>query len=355
VSGLCRRVASRKGGKVRRVVALAATVLAVGTAVVAASTPSHADAPPLGLISGAFHSNTGVLWTMSSGIARSTGLPLRTSSSPSVRTTYRGVAVAFQANTGVLWTMSNGAPQSTGLLMKHGTSPRGTGEPGDAIAFQGHDGLLWTYRDGVGRSTGLRMRPACSPDILPDAAGGFWIAYQSDTGELWTVSPSGQARSTGRRMRAGSSPALVHDDSHDRHVVAFQSDTGELWIVDVTGAGASTGLRMMPGTHPAIHDHDFWYWNGYEVAFQTDSGELWSGWLSLDVPGLAVRVGPALPMRAGTSPSMIHLNLAETNWAIAYQDPYGALWIVDQYGNGHPFGPDLLAGTSPSLSGPLII
>jgi hypothetical protein len=148
---------------------------------------------------------------------------------------------------------------------------------------------------------------------------------------------------------------LVHDSSIDRYEVAFQSDTGELWIVDVMGAGGSTGLRMMAGTNAAIHEHDVWYWNSYEVVFQTDNGELWSGWMAPEVPGLAVRVAPPLPMRAGTSPSMIHLNRLDANWAVAYQDRYGALWIVDQYGNGHPFGPDLLAGTSPSLSGPLLI
>jgi hypothetical protein len=335
----------------RGVAAVAVTVLAAGAAVVAASSPSQADPVPLGALSGAFQSSTGVLWTMSSGIARPTGLAMRTGSSPSVRTIYGGVAVAFQANTGVLWTLSNGVPRSTGLLMKHGTSPRGTGEPGDAIAFHGHDGLLWTYRDGVGRSTGLRMRPATSPDILPDPAGGFWIAFQSDTGELWTVSPSGQARTTGRRMRAGSSPTLVRDEWTNRYEVAFQSDSGELWIVDTTGAGRSLGLRMMPGTSPAIQDYDFWYWNSYEVAFQTETGELWVGWIVPDVPGLFVRSNQPAPMRAGTSPAMTR----EPAWAVAYQDPSGALWIVDLYGRGHPFGPDLLAGTSPSLSGPLLI
>jgi hypothetical protein len=293
---------------------------------------------------------------MSNGVARSTGLAMRTSSSPSVRTTYRGVAVAFQANTGILWTLSNGMPRSTGLLMKHGTSPRGTGEPGDAIAFHGNDGFLWTYRDGIGRSTNLRMRPATSPDILPDPAGGFWIAFQSDNGELWTVSPSGQARSTERRMSAGSSPILVRDGSNNRYEVAFQSDVGELWVVDTAGAGRSIGLRMMPGTNVAIYENDFWYWNGYEVVFQTDAGDLWSGWIGPDVPGLAVRVAqPGIRVRPGTSPAMIEVARPQAHWAVAYQDAYGALWIVDQYGDGHPYGPDLLASTSPSLSGPLLI
>jgi hypothetical protein len=342
--------------RIRRVVALAATVLAAGTAVVAASGTSFAAAPPLGALSGAFQASNGTLWTMASGNLGSTGLAMRASSSPSVRTTYRGVAVAFQANTGVLWTLSNGVPRSTGLLMKHGTSPRGTGEIGDAIAFQGNDGYLWTYRDGIGgRSTGLRMRAATSPDILPDPAGGFWIAFQSDTGELWTVSPSGQARSTGRRMRAGASPTLVRDDSNNRYEVAFQSDAGELWIVDAFGAGRSIGLRMMPGTNAAIYENDFWYWNSYEVVFQTDAGDLWSGWVAPAVPGLYTRASSGRLMRAGTSPSMVPLFRPEATWAVAYQDNLGTLWIVDQYGNGHPYGPNLLANTSPSLSGPLLI
>jgi hypothetical protein len=39
---------------------------------------------------------------------------------------------------------------------------------------------------------------------------------------------------------------------------------------------------------------------------------------------------------------------------VAYQDEIGALWIVDQYGTGRPGRVDLPAGTSPSLSGPLL-
>jgi len=190
------------------VLAAAIAVTMAAILVAPAATPAaHAGINADNLV--AFQANTGILWTVSEiGVGHPTGLAMRTSTSPFIRPGYHGSEISFQANTGVLWTVSAGVGRSTGLNMKHGTSPRGTGAPGDQIAFQGLDGTLWIYRNGVGRSTGFRMRAATSPDILPDPGGGFWMAFQSDTGELKVVDPAGVLHPTGHQMRAGTNPDL---------------------------------------------------------------------------------------------------------------------------------------------------
>jgi hypothetical protein len=353
------RARGDRRGRIRPLAALAAVALTTALAQVP-TTPARA-ATPVTAVVGAFQANTGVLWTVVNGVGAPTGPAMRTSSSPSVRPVYNGVEMAFQANTGVLWTVSNGAARSTGLAMKHGTSPRGTAAIGDAIVFHGHDGTLWIYRNGAGHSTGLRMKPASSPDMMLDSAGGFWIAFQTDAGTLSIVDPGGSVRSTGLRMRAGTSPALTDNAFDERHFVAFQADTGELWIVDENGQGASTGLRMLAGTNPSIYRNSFnlFHLRGFEVAFQTEAGDLWSGWIGWlswigQPPVVPIRANPSgIRMRAGTSPSLT--TRSDGAYTVAFQADTGQLWIVDAHGAGASTGLGMMAGTSPSITGPLLI
>ncbi len=353
-AGMKDNIAVRLGRRlVRPIAAVATTVLMAAVALFAPGAMTAAYANP-GLTTAAFQANNGILWTVSTtGAGSPTGLGMLAGTSPYLRPAYNGVELAFQANNGILWTVSNGVGHSTGLAMKPGTSPRGTGAVGDEIAFQGADGTLWTYRYGVGHSTGLRMKPATSPDILPIASGGFWIAYQSDAGQLWVVDPSGAAHSTGRYMRAGSSPDLSSYAFSDTMYVAFQAYTGELWIVDVNGYGESTGLRMMAGTSPAMDANSFGMFGlrGFEVSFQMDTGELWSGWASAN--RIIIGFPTGRHMRAGTSPAQAVT--ADGGYAVAFQADTGDLWIVDPHGAGASTGLGMMAGTSPCVVGPLLL
>jgi len=72
------------------------------------------------------------------------------------------------------------------------------------------------------------------------------IAFQANTGYLWTWTPSGGGHDTGLKMAAGTSPSI---DSYGD--IAFQGPHGNLWV---TGPGGTynLGLGMAKGTSPSI-------------------------------------------------------------------------------------------------------
>jgi hypothetical protein len=68
------------------------------------------------------------------------------------------------------------------------------------------------------------------------------------------------------------------------YVVAFQANTGNLWTVGADNRG-DWGLGMMAGTSPSIAVLPG---GGYEVAFQANTGNLWTvgvpSWMKLASP-----------------------------------------------------------------------
>jgi hypothetical protein len=105
--------------------------------------------------------------------------------------------------------------------------------------------------------------------IAAPIAARYEIAFQANTGSLWTVGgdPHG---SWGAGMMAGTSPAITALPSGG-YQVAFQANTGHLWTVGAQGSG-DLGYGMMSGTSPAIAPVS----GGYEIAFQANTGHLWS-------------------------------------------------------------------------------
>ena len=128
------------------------------------------------------------------------------------------------------------------------------------------------------------------------------IAFQANTGDLWTWAIDNPGSSTGMGMMAGSGPSVAPLPGFgSNHEIAFQAKTGYLWTTGAFGQGA-TPYGMMAATSPSINKFG-------EIAFQGNTGHLrTTGLFGGD---------SALAMMAGTSPSM---NLNKT---VAFQDSQG--------------------------------
>jgi hypothetical protein len=142
--------------------------------------------------------------------------------------------------------------------------------------------------------------------VMVPAAQAVTIAFQSNTGGLWTTPPiqgAGQDKRAG--MMAGTSPSI-----NNWGIIAFQANNGNL---DVTGRG-DLGLGMMPGTSPSIDDDG-------QVVFQTNTGSLWAA------GGDSCNCSWNLGVMPGTSPSIAAENVkGGENFTIAFQADTGKLW-----------------------------
>jgi Papain family cysteine protease len=74
------------------------------------------------------------------------------------------------------------------------------------------------------------------------------VAFQANTGNLWTTGPVG-TRDLGLGMMAGTSPSITVARGGD--TVAFQANTGNLWTTGPDGTH-DHGLGMMVGTSPSL-------------------------------------------------------------------------------------------------------
>jgi hypothetical protein len=193
------------------------------------------------------------------------------------------------------------------------------------IAFQADTGSLWTWTaNDPGSDTGLGMRAGTNPSVNPSAISGsnHQIAFQANTRALWTVAAGGVSN-TGLGMAAGTSPSI------DNSVIAFQANTGNLWTVAPGGVWTATPLGMVAGTSPsraAVGD----------VAFQAKGGTLY--YLDEGNNGAG--------MKAGTSPSLNDNPATQ----VAFQGSNGSLFagtITTEFVLGPP---DLHLGTMPGTS-----
>src|SRR5436309_9477363 len=90
---------------------------------------------------------------------------------------------------------------------------------------------------------------------------GTEVAFQANTGNLWTVVADNHG-DWGLGMMAGTSPTIVALPGGG-YEVAFQANTGNLWTVGADNHG-DWELGMMAGTSPTIVALPS---GGYEVAF----------------------------------------------------------------------------------------
>ncbi|HEX8742559.1 MAG TPA: CHAP domain-containing protein [Thermoleophilaceae bacterium] len=212
-----------------------------------------------------------------------------------------------------------------------GAGPAGNGFQ---VAFQANTGDLWTVGSADNSDRKLGMRAATSPALAALSGGGYEVAFQANTSNLWTV---GSADNSDRKlgMREGTSPAIASLASGG-YQAAFQANTGDLWTVG-SGGDRDWKLGMRDGTSPAITGLAG---GGFEAAFQANTSDLWT-------VGSAGDRDWKLGMMAGTSPSIAAL--PGGGYQVAFQANTGSLWTVGSAGD-RDWKLGMREGTSPAIT-----
>ena len=180
------------------------------------------------------------------------------------------VVYAAAANTGVL--RVNGHPVDASVpLVAAGTSPS-IAAVGSSylVAFQAATTHHLIVVNSALQATDTKygMAAGTSPSITGLANGKYEIAFQANTGQLWTVPDHGNS---GDGMMAGTSPSITAVGSG--YTVAFQANTGDLWeFPSTTNSGVSMKSGMKAGTSPSITTVA----GQVEVAMQANAGRLYS-------------------------------------------------------------------------------
>ena len=218
---------------------------------------------------------------------------MRTGTSPGISQWGDGYQIAYQgtnSDLNILDSSGNNVDHPLGMMA--GTSPSLYNQ---YAVFQANVGILWTTNTRYG-DTHLGMMSGTNPSVACE----WEVAFQANTGSLWTYSDEGSAGSGSRGYRnwnlgmsAGTSPSITVTYSLGGAEIAFQANSGDLWTVGQDNSGDS-GLGMMAGTSPSIAGLSD---GGYEVAAQASDGELWT-------LGTYSNGDMGVQMMAGTSPSI---------------------------------------------------
>ena len=251
--------------------------------------------------------------------------------------TLANFSIAFQLGSAQLGTFKAGGKLTNmGLGMAPGTSPAITTLTGGGtqIAFQANTGMLWTAGAAGTRSLGIAMAPGTSPSITALAKNGYAIAVQGSDSVLRTTGTMGNT-AWGLGMRAGTSPSITKLTGGGIQI-GFVANTGEVWTAGTVGI-KPLGVLALSGTSPSIAPLAK---NGYSIAAQgTDS--------VLRTTGSAGTQSFGLGMRAGSSPSIT--TLTGGGQQIAFVANTGELWTAGKQGT-RALGLGVRAGTSPSIT-----
>ncbi|HEX5402368.1 MAG TPA: G1 family glutamic endopeptidase [Pseudonocardiaceae bacterium] len=261
--------------------------------------------------------------------------------SPSVAPIAGGMETAYQGTNGFLIVTGPSGTKNTFLGMMAGTSPSITALTGGGfmVAFQANTGSLWTYTSssGAANNLALGMNPDSSPSITQLASGSSEIAFEANTSALWVYAGSTTAaRSLKLGMASGTSPSLTALPTSG-FMIAFQANTGILWTFTTSAGGSNRGLGMATGTSPSISTSG----GGWGVAFQANTGMLWTV-TSAAVAGRNL----SRTMAAGTSPAIVGV---AGGYETAYQADTGAFLVTGAAGDVDPQQP-ALPGTSPDIA-----
>jgi hypothetical protein len=183
-------------------------------------------------------------------------------------------------------------------------------------------------------SVALIAAPQAHADGGVGVLGGFAV---QDSNHLLTTQVSGTGTThLNLGMMVGTSPSIASlSTTNNSNQVAFQANTGDLWTAGTLGTG-DLFLGMMPNTNPSIVALN----GSYEIAFQANTGTLWT-------TGTLGTHNWQLPMNHRSSPSMTVVN---GTLEIAYQDSNNLLQVLSGnrvvFGLGFPMMPN----TSPSIA-----
>ncbi len=93
------------------------------------------------------------------------------------------------------------------------------------------------------------MMGGTSPSITTLANGGYQIAFQANSANLYTIGAAGGG-DTGLGMAAGTSPGITVFAAGG-YQIAFQANSTNLYTIGRL-RGGNSGLGMAPGTSPSI-------------------------------------------------------------------------------------------------------
>ncbi len=206
----------------------------------------------------------------------------------------------------------------------------------DRVAFQANTGELWT---GATTSIGpahLGMMHGTSPSIVALSGGGYEIAFQANTGELWTTGTAGTTN-WHLGMQSGTNPSITALPNNG-YEVAFQANTSSLWTAGTAGTH-NWGLGMDAASSPSITALSS---GGYEIAFQANTHNLWIA-SSSNFAGNDASLG----MMHGTSPSITAL--PDNGYEVAFQANTSSLWTTGTAGS-HNWNLGMDALSSPSIA-----
>lgn len=294
---------------------------------------------------GAFQHTDGSLHTYTASGDSPQAQAVAPGTSPAITPLPAGYETAFQGTNDNLWVSGPGGVKDTGFGMLAGTSPAITATSSGAfqVAFQSNTGVLWVYSSaGTATSLGLGMWPGTSPAVTTLAGGRVQVAFEANTGVLWTTPVAFNAgRNLHLGMAHGTNPSIAAL-AGGGFVIAFQANTTHLWVYSSpTNTPADQGLGMATGTSPGVAAGPT---GGYAVAFQANTQVLWTA-TSTAATATAGR-NLALPMMAGTSPSMVAV---PGGWETAYQTPAGDFAVVGAAGDTDT-QQVMAKGTSPDIA-----
>jgi surface antigen len=206
---------------------------------------------------------------------------------------------------------------------------------GYALAFQANTGNLYTYTASGAANLQQGMMAGTSPSIAGLPGGGYEMAFQANTGDLIVFGNAGNVN-THQGMMAGTSPSIAASPTGG-YQVAFQANTGNLYTYNSSSGAANLQQGMKAGTSPSIATLPG---GGYEMAFQANTGDL-------IVFGNAGNVNTHQGMMAGTSPSIAAS--PSGGYQAAFQANTGNLYTYTASGAAN-LQQGMKAGTSPSIA-----
>jgi hypothetical protein len=168
-------------------------------------------------------------------------------------------ATWFRANNNHLYHFVGEAGVKTNLELAPNTSPSSDEAlpETEVVAYQAASGDLSIYKPSNEEvlSLGYGMAPSTSPSVAALAGGGYEVAFQTNTNQMWTWSSITGLHKWGLGMRPDTSPSIADrtDGKAGDTEVAFQANNTDLYLFrPQKDKGEDTGWGMAPASSPSI-------------------------------------------------------------------------------------------------------
>jgi cell wall-associated NlpC family hydrolase len=288
-------------------------------------------------------------------------------SSPAITGLANGTWIAFfQTNThNLAYYTSSGTFKELNLGMYAGTNPAVAAQPNGAwtATFEANTSQLFTYNsNGSSSNTGAGLDPATSPAIIGLHDGSYIITGQASNHYLATIHASATGHTTNTTtlgMYAGTNPAIAVQDNGTDWTVAFEANTGDLYTYNSNGSHANTGAGLQKGTSPAIIPLTD---GTYELAGQANTNTLATAHVSTTshttnttTLGMDPNTNPTIgvPTPVTSRPAVNPIVAYAEDIAAGDAEPgWGGGHVPYSWGGGHGSSPGPSLGTCVGYTGP---